>query len=149
MTWDVLIQGAKVFDGSGGVGREQDVAVAAGRVAAIGDNLPASQAQRCINAQGQYLVPGLLDIHTHEDLEAELVPGLPEVVRHGTTSVVVGNCSIGLAYGNLRRENSEQDPVVDCFARVENIPKTVLRRVAEKATWQSSAEYLAQLHQLP
>ena len=132
MHWDRLITGAKVFDGSGGAGAQLDIAIKDGRVAAQGENLPREQAAVVDDARGAWMVPGLLDIHTHEDLEVELDAGLPEVVRHGTTSVVVGNCSIGLAFGAQR--NNEQDPIVDCFARVENIPKTVLRKAAEKAT---------------
>ena len=147
MGWDLIVRNAKVFDGYGGAGRELDVAVANGRVAALGENLPEASAAVVHDAAGHWLTPGLLDIHTHEDLEAELDPGLPEVVRQGTTSVVVGNCSIGLAFGAQRRDG--QDPIVDCFARVENIPKPVLRRAAEKATWQTPAEYLDHLDELP
>jgi len=147
MQWDLIIQGAKVFDGSGGPGEVLDIAVRDGRVAALGAALPEDAATSIHNAQGAWLVPGLLDIHTHEDLEAELDPGLPEVVRHGTTSVVVGNCSIGLAFGAQRTE--DQDPIVDCFARVENIPKPVLRKAAEKAVWSKPAAYLSHLDELP
>ncbi len=147
MHWDRLITGAKVFDGSGGAGAQLDIAIKDGRVAAQGENLPREQAAVVDDARGAWMVPGLLDIHTHEDLEVELDAGLPEVVRHGTTSVVVGNCSIGLAFGAQR--NNEQDPIVDCFARVENIPKTVLRKAAEKATWHTTGEYLDHLNELP
>ena len=116
MKWDVLIRGAKVFDGSGGPAEFVDVAVQGGQVVAKGLGLPAENAASVQEAGGQWLLPGLLDIHTHEDLEVELAPGLPEVVRHGTTSVVVGNCSLGLAFGAQR--TPEQDPIVDYFARV-------------------------------
>ena len=51
------------------------------------------------DASGQGLLPGMVDIHTHLDLEVEVNPGLGEAVRHGTTSVVVGNCSLGTAFG--------------------------------------------------
>jgi N-acyl-D-aspartate/D-glutamate deacylase len=147
MHWDRLVTGARVFDGSGAPGERLDVAIKDGRVAALGVDLPSSQAELVDQADGCWMVPGLLDIHTHEDLEVELDAGLPEVVRHGTTSVVVGNCSIGLAFGAQR--DNEQDPIVDCFARVENIPKTVLRKAAEKATWRSTGEYLEHLNSLP
>ncbi|MEQ8485910.1 MAG: amidohydrolase family protein [Pseudomonadales bacterium] len=147
MHWDLLIRGATVFDGTGTPGRRVDVAVKDGRIAAHGAGLPAEAAAQVHDADGGWLIPGLLDIHTHEDLEVELEPGLPEVVRHGTTSVVAGNCSIGLAFGNQRRDG--QDPIVDCFARVENIPKPVLRKAADLATWRTSAEYLAHLDDLP
>ena len=93
-----------------------DVAIAGGRVAARGVDLPTNAAARVIDAQGKWLTPGLLDIHTHLDLEVDLEPGLPEVVRHGTTTVLVGNCSLGLAFGAQR--TPEQDPIVDCFARL-------------------------------
>ena len=147
MQWDVIIQNATVFDGKGGPGTTLDVALRDGKIAALGTALPESAAKENHAADGQWLIPGLLDIHTHEDLEAELDPGLPEVVRHGTTSVVVGNCSIGLAFGAQR--DNEQDPIVDCFARVENIPKPVLRAAADKATWDNPRDYLEHLDELP
>ncbi len=147
MHWDLLIRGAKIFDGSGSDGVVGDIAVKDGVVAARGHNLPQTAAHRVDDAAGAWLIPGLLDIHTHEDLEVELDAGLPEVVRHGTTAVVVGNCSIGLAFGAQR--TNEQDPIVDCFARVENIPKSVLSKAADKATWRTTQEYLDHLDSLP
>ena len=89
MHWDLLIRGAKIFDGSGSDGVVGDIAVKDGVVAARGHNLPQTAAHRVDDAAGAWLIPGLLDIHTHEDLEVELDAGLPEVVRHGTTAVVV------------------------------------------------------------
>ena len=78
--WDLLIRGAKVFDGEGTPGRIEDVAVAAGNVVARGANLPVSQAKQCVDAAGRWLIPGMLDIHTHLDLEVEVAPALDEVV---------------------------------------------------------------------
>eukprot|EP00752_Nemacystus_decipiens_P017390 g15585.t1 len=147
MSWDLVVQNAKVFDGSGGAGQVLDVAIKSGCITALGRDLPTDAAAEVHDVAGSWMTPGLLDIHTHEDLEVELDPGLPEVVRHGTTSVVVGNCSIGLAFGNQR--NNEQDPIVDCFARVENIPKPVLRAAAEKCTWDNPKDYLTHLDTLP
>ena len=147
MHWDVILRGAKVFDGTGGPGEVVDIAVRDGRIAAKGANLPADSTRAVHDVAGQWLIPGLIDIHTHEDLEAELDPGLPEMVRHGTTTAIIGNCSLGLAFGAQRRDG--QDPLVDCFARVENMPKGVLARVAEKATWNTPEEYLQHLDSLP
>ena len=145
--WDTLFRNALVFDGTGAAPRTLDVAVQDGRVAAMDDRLARAQARQVIDASGRWLMPGLLDVHTHFDLEVELEPGLPEAVRHGSTTVVVANCSLGLAYGNQRRNG--EDPIVDCFARVENVPKSVLRKVADVCTWRTSAEYLDHLDQLP
>jgi len=143
----MLIRNATVFDGTGAPPRIEDVLVRDGRIAARGVGLAAPDAARIIDAAQQWLMPGLLDIHTHLDLEVELAPGLPESVRHGTTTVVVGNCSLGTAFG-AQRANGD-DPMLDCFARVENVPKSVLARVVDRMDWDTSAGYLAYLDELP
>ena len=145
--WDTVIAGARVFDGTGSAGRVEDLALRDGRIAARGVDLDRSRADRVVDGGGRWLMPGLLDIHTHFDLEVELAPGLPEAVRHGSTTVVMSNCSLGLAYGNQRRDGA--DPIVDCFARVENVPKGVLTQVADRATWTDSGAYLDHLEALP
>jgi N-acyl-D-aspartate/D-glutamate deacylase len=144
--WDTLIKNAMIFDGSGDEGRLGDIAIQAGKIAARGYDLDPKLADVIIDASGKWLMPGLLDVHTHYDLEVELAPGLSESVRHGTTTVVVANCSLGLAFG-AQRENG-QDPIVDCFARVENIPKPVLKRIADRVDWSTSDQYLAHLDTL-
>ncbi|MGL6222266.1 MAG: N-acyl-D-amino-acid deacylase family protein [Steroidobacteraceae bacterium] len=145
--WEVLIRGARVFDGTGATALVEDVAIHDGRIAARGANLAPERAECVVDAHGRWLLPGLLDIHTHLDLEVELAPGLPEAVRHGTTTVVVGNCSLGTAFGAQRRNGD--DPILDCFTRVENMPKSVLRKVVDRIDWHSTGEYLAHLDRLP
>lgn len=147
MSWDLLLQGGTVFDGNGGPPAREDVAIADGQVVARGVDLPADHATQVLDVTGRWVVPGLLDIHTHVDLEVEVDPGLHEVVRHGTTTTVMSNCSLGLAFGNQRRD--DEDPIVDCFARVENIPKKVLSNVADQADWDDPAGYLDHLASLP
>ena len=146
-TWQLLIRNALVFDGTGAPPRCEDIAVAGGRISARGTSLDPARAERVIDASGRWLMPGLLDIHTHLDLEVELAPGLPESVRHGTTTVVVGNCSLGTAFGAQRRNG--EDPILDCFARVENIPKSVLRKVVDRIDWTTTGGYLEHLAGLP
>lgn len=138
--WDLLITGAQVFDGEGVPGRIEDIAIAGDRVVARGADLPRNAAVRCVDATGRWLLPGMLDIHTHLDLEVEVAPALDEVVRHGTTTVVVGNCSLGTCFGP--QETEGQEPIVDCFTRVENIPKAVLRKCAKAMTWDNPEDYL-------
>lgn len=139
--FDLVIRNARIFDGTGGPAETADLGVKNGRISARGADLGAGREE--IDAAGGWLFPGFLDIHTHYDLEVELAPGLPESVRHGTTTVVVSNCSLGLAFGAQREDG--QDPIVDCFARVENIPKPVLKKVADKVTWNHSDAYLDHL----
>jgi N-acyl-D-aspartate/D-glutamate deacylase len=145
--WDTLIRNALVFDGTGAAPAPGDRALEDGRVAARGTGLDPARAERVIDATGQWLMPGLLDIHTHLDLEVELSPGLPESVRHGTTTVVVGNCSLGTAFGSQRRNGD--DPILDCFTRVENVPKPVLRKVVDRIDWDDPEGYLRHLASLP
>lgn len=145
--WDYLIRGGLVIDGTGTAPKREDVAIAGGRVAARGEDLDASSAREIIEADGRWVIPGMLDIHTHLDLEVEFDPALKEAVRHGTTTVLMSNCSLGLAYGAQRRNG--EDPLVDCFARVENMPKPVLKKLADKASWSSSAGYYQHLDELP
>ncbi|MGD7069833.1 N-acyl-D-amino-acid deacylase family protein [Acetobacter sp. AAB5] len=144
---DIICRNSTLFDGSGKSPVIADVAMTDGKITAIGTHLESTHGAFEIECQGLWLMPGLLDIHTHLDLEIELAPELPEVVRHGTTTVVISNCSIGVTYGHQRRNG--EDPIVDCFARVENMPKSVLSRVADACTWSDSQGYLHHLESLP
>jgi N-acyl-D-aspartate/D-glutamate deacylase len=146
-TWDTLIQNALVIDGTGTEPMEQDIAIAEGKIAARGTKLPANEAEQVIDGKGKWLMPGLLDIHTHLDLEVDLEPGLPEVVRHGTTTVLVGNCSLGTCFG--RQQSGEQNPIVDCFTRVENIPKSILNQCVEAVQWDNTGDYLDHFDNIP
>jgi N-acyl-D-aspartate/D-glutamate deacylase len=145
-TWDYLIRGAKVFDGSGKLPVREDIAVADGKIAARAPELDPAMARKVIDGTDRWAMPGLFDIHTHYDLELEVAPGLPESVRHGTTTVVIANCSLGLAFGAQRKDGA--DPIVDCYARVENIPKSVLRATADRVDWQNPKEYMQHLNKL-
>jgi len=142
---DTLIKNAKVFN-NGEAAVIEDVAVSDGRIVARGPNLNEANASRVIDAEGMWLMPGLFDIHTHYDLELEVAPGLPESTRHGTTSVVIANCSLGLAFGAQR--DGVNDPIVSCYARVENIPKAVLKNCADNITWNNPKAYLEHLEGL-
>jgi len=145
LTADTLITNAKVFN-NGETPVIEDVAILDGKIVARGKDMDVSGASRVIDAEGHWLMPGLFDIHTHYDLELEVSPGLPESTRHGTTTVVIANCSLGLAYGNQRKDGS--DPIVDCYARVENLPKSLLRSCADRVDWNSPKEYLEHLEGL-
>lgn len=146
MNYDVLIKNAKVFnDGLEPV--IEDIAIKDGKIALRGTNIDHSQAAKVVDATGKWAMPGLFDIHTHYDLELEVAPALPESTRHGTTTVVIANCSLGLAFGSQR--DGDIDPIVDCYARVENIPKPVLKACADKVNWDSPQSYIDHLEHLP
>ena len=142
---DFLIKNAKVFNDTESP-RIEDVAIAKGKIVDRGQDLNYTNAEKVIDAKGLWLMPGLFDIHTHYDLELEVAPALPESVRHGTTSVVIANCSLGLAFGSQR--DGVNDPIVSCYARVENIPKSVLKNCADNVDWENPKDYLNHLDTL-
>jgi len=144
---DVLIKNALVFDGSGNAPINEDLAILDGKVLQRGANLQFESVGETVDATGMWLTPGLLDIHTHLDLEVEVNPGLGEAVRHGTTTVLLGNCSLGVAFGS--QEKKGESPIIDCFTRVENMPKKVLRQCIEKITWDNTADYMDHFADLP
>ena len=151
LEWDTLITNALIFDGSGNRPVLADLAIKDGKIAAYGDNLKAENAKEVFDGVGKWLMPGLLDIHSHYDLEVEGAPHLPESVRHGTTTVINSNCSLGVAFGKqMSKERPEENPILDCFARVENIPKKVLSKLIDGAiTWDNTGDYIDHFDELP
>jgi N-acyl-D-aspartate/D-glutamate deacylase len=93
---DLLIRGGHVVDGTGAAGREADVAVDGGRVTAV-EPRSARPARRVIDARGQVVAPGFIDIHTHSDFTLPLNPLAESKVRQGVTLEVVGNCGLSAA----------------------------------------------------
>ena len=95
-TYDLVIQGATLYDGTGAAGRRADVAVRGDRIAAVEATLdPAGAAT--LDAQGLAVAPGFLDVHTHDDFAVVLHPEMGFKVQGGVTTVVVGNCGMGAA----------------------------------------------------
>jgi N-acyl-D-amino-acid deacylase len=92
---ELLITGGTVVDGTGAAPRRVNVAVEGGRVEAIGD-LAGRTAARTIDASGQVVAPGFVDVHTHSDLTLLSNPEAHSAVRQGITSVVVRNCGLGV-----------------------------------------------------
>lgn len=141
-THDVVIRNGLFFDGTGRPGQSVDVAIRDGRVQAAGPKL-AAHGQREIDAAGCWVMPGMLDIHTHYDAEIEALPGLDESVRHGVTTVVMGNCSLSAAVG------SKKD-ILDLFCRVESLPRHVLSQwLGEDIPWKNVGQYYEHLDTLP
>jgi N-acyl-D-aspartate/D-glutamate deacylase len=92
---DLIIRGATLYDGSGAPRRRADVAVARGRIAAVGRVKDA--ARRAVDADGLALMPGIVDVHTHYDAQATWDPTLSPSPSLGVTTAVLGNCGFGIA----------------------------------------------------
>lgn len=94
--YDTVLSNGKIIDGCGNPWFWGDLAIQAGRVAAIG--APGSlQAKRMIDVGGRYVAPGFVDIHTHSDLSILVNRKAESVVRQGVTTHVVGNCGMSPA----------------------------------------------------
>ncbi|MDZ7957354.1 MAG: D-aminoacylase [Aulosira sp. DedQUE10] len=139
---DLLIQNGLIFDGLGAAPVRGDVGIQNGRIVAIAPSL-STPAHEVVDVSGLWVTPGFIDIHTHYDLELEIAPGLSESVRHGVTSVVIGNCSLSIAIG-------EAQMLADIFQRVETLSHRLIAKWLKKSmSWQTPAEYLQHLQQLP
>src|SRR5258706_6137953 len=93
---DLLIRGGHVIDGSGAAGRDGDVSIGNGRIVAL-ESRSTRPAHRVIDARGQVVAPGFIDIHTHSDFTLPLNPRAESTIRHGVTLEVVGNCGFSAA----------------------------------------------------
>ena len=91
---DFAIRGGTVIDGSGGPSLRADVGIRNGRISEIA---PKVEGRREIDAAGQLVVPGFIDIHTHYDPQVLWDPALSASAAHGVTSVVAGNCGFSIA----------------------------------------------------
>lgn len=140
--FDLLIRNGTVFDGTGSSRVVADIGIRDGRVMAIGSHLDA-RATREIDATDCWVTPGFLDVHTHYDAELEVLPGLDESVRHGVTTVVIGNCSLSAAVGS-------SDELLDLFCRVESLPRPLLQKwLSGNITWKTPREYYRHLESIP
>src|SRR5215467_10451672 len=96
MAYDILIRNSLLIDGTGSPGVAGDLAVADGRIAAIGPRLDGT-ATRMIDARGLVVAPGFVDIKTHSDFTLPINPKAESKVRQGVTTEIIGHCGFSVA----------------------------------------------------
>ena len=135
MPHDLLIRNGTIVDGTGAPGYQADIAVTQGRIAEIG-RLNAS-AGRVINADGLVVAPGFIDPHTHYDAQICWDPLITCSSWHGVTTVVMGNCGVGLA----PCKPAERDIAAWNLVHVEAIPYDVLNQ-GITWDWETFPQYM-------
>ena len=95
MTWDVVVRGGTVVDGTGAPARAADIAVAGGRIVEVG--AVDGDAREVIDAGGLTVTPGFVDVHTHYDAQLHFEPTASPSSWHGVTTVLTGNCGFTFA----------------------------------------------------
>ena len=136
MGYDILIKNGTLIDGTGSPARRGNLAIKAGRITGVGD--VDGLAKRVIDADGAVVAPGFIDPHTHYDAQICWDGAVTPSSWHGVTSVVMGNCGVGIA---PCRPDAREIAMRD-LVNVEAIPYGVLE---EGITWdwETFPEYMA------
>jgi N-acyl-D-aspartate/D-glutamate deacylase len=136
MTYDTLIRNGTLVDGTGAPARRADVAIAAGKIVGIEDRIE-EKAKNTIDADGLVVAPGFIDPHTHYDAQICWDGATTPSSWHGVTSVLMGNCGVGIAPCRPgAREIAMRDLV-----NVEAIPFEVLN-AGITWDWESFPQYM-------
>jgi len=138
----LVIRGGTIVDGSGGTPYEADVAIDAGKITAIGKQLPRGAEE--IDAKGKLVTPGFIDVHTHYDAQVTWSSRITPSSWNGVTTAMIGNCGVGFA----PCKPDQHDMLVKLMEGVEDIPEVVLTAGIPWG-WESFSEYLNTLAARP
>jgi len=140
---DLLIRGGTILDGHGGEPVVGDVAIEAGRIVSAGPRSTDS-ARRTLDADGLLVTPGFVDVHTHYDAQVHWDPLVSPSSEHGVTTVVVGNCGLGLAPVRAGDRRALQG----LLGGVEDIPQSALD-AGLSIRWEDFPSYLKAIDDEP
>ena len=135
MSYDLLIKNGTVVDGTGAAPRRADVAVAGGKIAEIGKIVEG--ATKVVDASDLIVAPGFVDPHTHYDAQICWDPYITSSSWHGVTSVIMGNCGVGIA----PCKEKVHDIAAWDLVNVEAIPFDVLGK-GVTWDWETFPQYL-------
>lgn len=137
MAFDLVVKNGWIVDGTGMPKFFGDVAVKDGQIAEVGQIDRAEPAARVIDADGQTVAPGFLDVHTHYDAQLTWDPLATSSCWQGITSIVITNC--GFAVAPVRPEG--RDYVMRMLAKVEGMSLPALQQ-GLRWEWETYPEYL-------
>src|SRR5262245_666884 len=139
---DLLVRGGTLIDGTGAARATADVGIRGGRIAAVGR--VDEPTRRTLEADGLWVTPGWVDVHTHYDGQVTWDSLLTPSCWHGVTTVVMGNCGVGFA--PVRPGSHEY--LIKLMEGVEDIPGTALAE-GIRWEWESFPEYLDAVERMP
>ena len=132
---DLVIRNGNIVDGSGKKPFLGDIAVDEGKITKVGEVINSGKKE--IDAKGNLVSPGWVDIHTHYDGQVCWDPYLTPSSWHGVTTVVMGNCGVGFAPVKPGDENF----LIQLMEGVEDIPGTALHEGIDWE-WETFPEFL-------
>ncbi len=135
MAYDLVIKNGKMIDGTGAPARHADIAVTDGKIVEIGEI--DGRGKREIDASDLVVSPGFVDPHTHYDAQICWDTAISPSSWHGVTSVVTGNCGVGIA---PCRPESREIATIDLVA-VEGVPYDALK-AGVTWDWESFPEFM-------
>ena len=131
--YDLLIKGGVVYDGSGSLGVQADVAVTGDRVVLVAPDINPKKAQVVIDAGGMAVAPGFIDAHTHTDVQLIVNPKGESKIRQGVTTEIGGNCG------------GTQFPLNDSM--FEESGEYLMKEFGLDLTWRDMAGFFGRLEQ--
>jgi len=137
-SYDEIIKGGTVIDGTGTPGRIADIAIRDGKIVTIGQ--VDGDATIVTDATGRMVMPGVVDVHTHYDAQLLWDPGASPSANHGVTTIIAGNCGFTLA--PLRPTAAEAEYLQEMMSRVEGMPLPALKTI--DWNWETFEQYLNQ-----
>ncbi len=135
--YDLTIRNATIIDGTGADRYEGDIGITGGQIAAVGAPGELTPGTQDIDASGQVVTPGFVDIHTHYDGQVCWDKEVSPSSWHGVTTIVMGNCGVGFAPVHPGKEGE----LVSLMESVEDIPGTALHEGIPWG-WETFDEYL-------
>jgi N-acyl-D-aspartate/D-glutamate deacylase len=141
--FDTVIKNGTIVDGTKVPRYQADLGIKDGKVAEIG-KISSSDAKKEVDASGQIVAPGFIDLHTHYDAQLHWDPYCTIGSWHGVTTVTIGNCGFGFA--PLRPQDA--DRAMLALSRTEAIPLEPMR-VSMKVDWETFPQYMDRLSRMP
>ncbi len=145
---DLLLENARIVDGTGNPWYRGDLAVDGGKIVATG-RLGAVEAQRVLDVEGNVVAPGFIDIHGHSDYLVLANPQAENKIMQGVTTDIAGNCGFSAApIGDVwLQEWWVEDPNERFTVVSRESGRQVLGRHGIDLDWSSLGEYYDRIEQ--